>query len=199
VGIFKNNKDIVWKEFAEEVKGEFIEKDGFRPSKVIVKNENWNIVFDTYSVSDGRTNTTYTRVRVPFIKKKDFYMDIHEKGIFKLVEKMLTKDNIKTGIDRVDEQFSIKSNNENMICSMLKNEKILELMLTQKKFEMFIKRNQGVFGGKFPEGTDELQFKVYGVVKDKKTLKGINRLFCEILNEFSNLNLVSTEKTEFEY
>ncbi|MCM1991586.1 hypothetical protein [Oceanirhabdus seepicola] len=199
MGIFKNNKDIVWKEFAEDVEGQFIEKDGFRPSKVIIKNENWNIVFDTYTVSDGRANTTYTRVRVPFVKKMDFYMDIHEKGIFKFVEKMLTKDNMTTGIDRVDEQFFIKSNNEKMIRSMFKNEKILELMIAQKKFEMFIKRNQGVFGGKIPKDTNELQLKVYGVIKDKKTLKEINGLFCEMLNEFSNLNILSREKTEFEY
>jgi len=86
---FKNNKDMVWKEFAEDVEGEFIEKDGFRPSKVIVRNENWNIIFDTYSVSDGRGNTTYTRVRVPFVKKMDFYMDIHEKGIFKLLKLLI--------------------------------------------------------------------------------------------------------------
>ncbi len=199
MGILKNNKNIVWKEFAEEIKGEFIEENGFIPSKVIVKNENWNIVFDTYSVSDGRTNTTYTRVRVPFVKEKDFYMDIHHKGIFKWAEKMLTKDNITTGIDKVDEQLFIKSNDDRIIISMFKNTKILELMLAQKKFIMFIKRNQGVFGGKFSENTNELQLKLYGEIKDKEILKEIHKLFCEILNEFSNLNVISREKTEFEY
>ncbi|WBW97015.1 hypothetical protein [Oceanirhabdus sp. W0125-5] len=199
MGIFKNKKDMVWKEFAEEMKGQFIEKDGFRPSKVILKNGNWNIVFDTYTVSDGRTNTKYTRVRVPFVKKMDFYMDIHEKGIFKWVEKIITNDNITTGIESIDEQLIIKSNDQKIICSMFKNDKILELMLAQKKFKMFIKRNQGVFGGKFPDHTNELQFKVYGVIKDKKSLKEINGLFCELLNELSNLNVLSKEKTDFEY
>ena len=50
-----------------------------------------------------------------------------------------------------------------------------------------MKDDEGWFGTHFPEGTDLLQFRVHGVIKDVDLLKKLYDLFAEVLHEMCRI------------
>ncbi|WP_027625475.1 hypothetical protein [Clostridium lundense] len=198
MGLFGPGLDEVWEELSDEINGQFVEGGFFSTPKVIKKFDYWTITLDTYAVSTGKSTITYTRLRAPFINKKNLYFNIYREGIFSGLGRLLGMQDIIIGIEDFDNEFVIKGNNEDLIIELLSNEKVRNLIEAIQDIELEIKDNEGIFGTNFPEEVNELYFSVCGTIKDIEELKKIFNLFQVILIEMSNLDIIEKKRVDIQ-
>jgi hypothetical protein len=181
--MFGPSQAEVWRQLADEVGGEFVGADGFfGKKKVVVQVQEWAITLDTYTVSNGKQSTTYTRMRAPYVNSDSFRFQIYRSNIFYEFGKILGMQDIEIGDPNFDKDFIIKSNDPTKIRTLLSYPKMREFISAQPRVAFQVKDDEGWFGNKFPEGVDELHFQVAGVIKDVERLKSLFTLFALTLN-----------------
>lgn len=194
MGLFGPSKKEVWQQLAEKIQAEYINKGFWAGDRVEAHVDNWVVVLDTYTVSTGKSSTTYTRMRAPFVNLDNFYFKIYRTGIFSGLGKILGMEDINIGYEEFDEDFVIKGNSEEKVKQLFSNKSIRDLIQEQPKISLEIKDDEGFFSSHFPEGVDELYFQVTGVIKDIDILKELYELFAEVLKELCSMGSVSAEE-----
>jgi hypothetical protein len=183
LGLFGPSKKEIWKILSEQTGSEFVEGGFFcGPDKVVVQYKDWTITLDTYTVSTGKTSTTYTRMRAPYVNIDGFRFSLYRSGIFTEIGEFLGFHDIEIGNEEFDNNFVIKSSDEDKVKELLAEPRIRDLIDQQPRFHLEVKDDEGWFGASFPEGVDELYFRVPGVIKDIEQLKGLFEIFSEVLN-----------------
>ena len=142
---------------------------------------------DTYTESSGDSSYTYTRIRAPFVNKDGFRFTIYRKSIFSGLGKMLGMQDVEVGYPEFDDAFIIKGNDEAKLRALFANERIRQLIEMQPHIYLTVKDDEGWFRTQFPEGVDELYFRVIGVIKDLDRLKSLYYLFAEMLNHLCHI------------
>lgn len=181
--IFGPSKEEVWTRLSDEIEADFVDGGFLRGDKIIAKVKEWVITLDTYTVSNGKTSTTLTRMRAPYVNKDGFRFKIYRKGFFSNFGKLFGLQDIEVGFSEFDEEFIIKGNDTEKLSKLFSNSKIRELIQLQRDISLEVKDDEGWFGTEFPQGVDELYFQVYGIIKDVDRLKNLYYLFAEILNQ----------------
>ena len=194
--LFGPSQEEIWTQFANEVGADFIDGGMFKTKKVVGRFENWVVTLDTYTVSSGKSSTTYTRIRAPYVNKDGFNFKIYKSGLFSDMGKALGMQDVEIGYPEFDENFIIKGNNEDKLIELFSSDKIRQLISTQKNFHMEVKDDEGWFGSEFPEGVDELYFQTYGVIKDIGRLKDLYMLFALVLNKLCLIGSAYEEEPE---
>ena len=185
--IFGPSKKEIWSKLSEEVGGKFIERGFFKDSKIEIQHGEWTITLDTYTVSTGKSSTTYTRIRAPYVNKGGFRFTIYRKTFFSDIGKMLGMQDVEVGYPQFDEDFIIKGNDEYQLKKLFDNSKIRELISCQPRIHLQVKDDEGTFRGYFPNGVDELYFQSIGVIKDIERLNQLFDLFAEVLNHLCHI------------
>ncbi len=180
--LFGPSRDEVWRKLAAEVQGDFVDGGFWRGSKVVVKVQEWTIALDTYTVSNGKHSTTYTRLRAPYVNKDGFRFTIHRKSIFTGLGKVLGMQDIEIGEPAFDEAFVLQGTDPARVRALFAHVQLRQLVETQPAIHLCVKDDEGWFGAEFPEGVDELCFTVGGVIKDVERLKNLFLLFGATLN-----------------
>lgn len=181
--LFGPSQHEVWEALCQEIGADFIDGGFFKGTKVVAEIKEWVITLDTYTVSTGKTSTTYTRMRAPYLNKDGFKFRIYRKGIFSNIGKLLGLQDIEVGYPEFDDQFIIKGNDSDKLVSLFSNSRIRKLIEIQPDISLEVKDDEGWFGSEFPEGVDELYFQVPGIIKDMDRLKTLYFLFAEVLNQ----------------
>ncbi|TWH58367.1 hypothetical protein DesLBE_2682 [Desulfitobacterium sp. LBE] len=181
--LFGPSQHEVWEALCQEIGADFIDGGFFKGTKVVAEIKEWVITLDTYTVSTGKTSTTYTRMRAPYLNKDGFKFRIYRKGIFSNIGKLLGLQDIEVGYPEFDDQFIIKGNDRDKLVSLFSNSRIRKLIEIQPDISLEVKDDEGWFGSEFPEGVDELYFQVPGIIKDMDRLKTLYFLFAEVLNQ----------------
>jgi hypothetical protein len=194
MGLFGPSKREIWEQLAREIHAEYINKGFWEGDRVEAQVGNWVVVLDTFTISNGKSSTTYTRMRVPFVNLDNFYFKIYRSGIFSEMGKLLGMEDINIGYDEFDENFVVKGNNIEKVKNLFSKEKIRALIQDQPRISLEIKDNEGFFKGHFPQGIDELYFVVPGVIRDIDRLKELYELFAEVLRELCEAGSASNEK-----
>jgi hypothetical protein len=185
--LFGPSKKEIWKMLSDEIGSEFVEGGFFKADKVLVKHKDWIITLDTYTVSNGKSSTTYTRMRAPYVNVDGFKFSIYRSGIFTELGEFLGFHDIEIGDDDFDKSFVIKSSSENKVRELLSEPLLKELINGQSRFHLEIKDDEGWFGVSFPDGVDELCFVVPGVIKDIEQLKGLYEIFAQTLDRLCTI------------
>ena len=180
---FFNSHEEIWKQLAEELKGQFVDGGWLKHDKVEAQWNTWTVTMDKYVVSTGKVTQVFTRIRAPYINADGFRFRIYRKGIFTGIGKALgLVQDIEIGEDSFDEQFVIQGNMEDRIRAMLRRPELRKLIEAQPDICFEVRDDEGWFGAKFPEGVDELHFLAHGVIKDLEQLRSLYKLFAEILD-----------------
>jgi hypothetical protein len=185
--LFGPSRDEVWQKLSHEIGGDFNDGGFWKGSKLQIEHGEWTITLDTYTVSTGKSSTTYTRIRAPYINRDNFRFTIYRKSIFSGIGKMLGMQDVEIGDSQFDEDFIIKGNNEHQLRYLFANDKIRRSISTQPHIHLQVKDDEGYFGSKFPQGVDELYFQTVGVIKDTQRLKQLFELFAEVLNHLCHI------------
>lgn len=180
--IFGPSKKEIWNELSEKINAKYVEGGFFGRDKVVTRSKEWTITLDTYTVSSGKSSTTYTRMRAPYVNKDGFKFKIYREGIFSELGKFLGMEDIEIGYPEFDANFIIKGNNKNKVKELFSNAQLQELIGFQPRLHLEVKDDEGWFGTEFPEGVDELYFQVVGVIKDMELLESLFELFSKVLD-----------------
>jgi hypothetical protein len=186
--LFGPSKNEVWQKLSHEVEGKFHEGGFWKGSKLEIRHGEWTLTLDTYTVSNGKnSSTTYTRIRTPYINRDNFRFTVYRKSIFSGIGKMLGMQDVEVGHFQFDEDFIIKGTDEYKLRQLFENDRIRELISVQPRIHLEVKDDEGFFGSDFPQGVDELCFRVVGIIKDTERLKQLFDLFAEVLNHLCQI------------
>ena len=189
--IFGPSKKEVWRQFAEEAGAEFVDGGFWKGIEVVARVEDWTITLDTHTVSTGQSSITYTRMRTPFVNTDGFRFAIYRKGPLTKLGRALGMQDIALGYPELDRDFVIKGNDESKLRVLFSNERIRELIQSQRSIRLQIKEIKGRRRKDLPEGTDELHFQVTGVIKAIERLKSLYELFALTLNQLRHIGSAS--------
>lgn len=167
--ISKQRRDAAWKQFAGEVGAEFIEGGFFSPSKVQVHFKEWIITLDTFSAGD----TLYTRMKTPLQNKDGFQFTVFRTGLVSQLDKALGSQHIGLGDLEFDRDYVVQGNNESKVRALFANQRIRQLIQTQKAIRLGIRENN-------------LRFEAQGFIKDVERLKSILELMKVTLNQLQS-------------
>jgi len=184
---FGPSKDEIWRQLCNQIGGDFVEGGIWKGSKVQVHHKQWTITLDTYTESDGEHSSTCTRMRAPYVNRDGFRFTIYRKGLFSGFGKMLGMQDVEIGEGEFDDAFIIKGNDETKLRRMFGERNIRRMIERQPDFYLDVRDDDGWFKGRFPEGVDELYYRVPGVVKDVERLKSLYGLFAEVLNHLCHI------------
>jgi hypothetical protein len=137
--IFGPSKAEVWRQLCQEIGAEVVHGGFWKGKKVVARVENWTITLDTYTVSTGQSSTTYTRMRAPFMNADGFRFAIYRKGPLSKLGKALGMQDIEVGYSELDRDFIIKGNDQAKIHALFSNERIRELIRSQRSMRFQIK------------------------------------------------------------
>lgn len=180
-------KDEVWRQLAEEIHADFIEGGFWRGSRVQANVKEWTITLDTHTVSTGKMQITYTRMRAPYVNQDGFWFKIYRKGFFSELGKKLGMQDVEVGYPDFDDQFIIQGNDEYKLQLLFRNINIRQLVEVQPEISLQVKDDEGWLAQRFPENVDLLSFQVVGVIKDVERLKYLYGLFAEVLNQLCRI------------
>lgn len=180
--IFGPSKKEIWNELSNKINAEYVEGGFFGRDKVVTRSKEWTITLDTYTVSTGKSSTTYTRMRAPYVNKDGFKFKIYREGIFSELGKIMGMEDIEIGYPEFDSNFILKGNDKDKVRTLFSDTELQELIEVQPRLHLEIKDDEGWFGTDFPEGVDELYFQVVGVIKDMDLLEALFDLFSKVLD-----------------
>jgi hypothetical protein len=185
--LFGPSRDEVWEQFARDIDASFEPGGYFGQSVIRVRTGEWVVTLDTYTVSTGKSSTTYTRLRAPYVNRDGFRFDVSRKHIFTGVAKFFGMQDVEIGDPWFDEEFVIQGTDVGRLQRFFANQRIRELLQAQPDVRLSVKDDEGWFGTTFPEGVDELHFLALGVIKDVDRLRGLFDLFAETLEELCRM------------
>lgn len=185
--LFGPSRDEIWRQFSDQVGGDFVKGGFFSQSVVRARHKQWTITLDTYSQGDAETSTDYTRIRAPYINKDGFWFTIYRKGFFTGVGKLLGMQDVEIGDPLFDDAFVIKGSDEQKLRKLFADPVIRQLIEQQPKIHLTVKDNEGWLKKRFPDGVDELLFKVEGVIKDLDRLRALYDLFAGLLDRLCQI------------
>ncbi len=185
--LFGPSKDEIWSQLSQEIGADYQPSGFFTSGKVVLTHRQWQITLDTYTVSTGKSHTTYTRIRAPYVNPDGFRFNIYRKNVFSWLGKLLGTTDIEIGDAFFDEEFIIQGTSEDVVRRLFMNTSIRQLIQNQPAIHLQVKDDEGWFGKTFPDGVDELYFQTYGVIKDKQRLKELFDLFALVLEELCRL------------
>ena len=180
--IFGPSKDEIWSQIAKEIGGEFIDNGFWKKNDLRYEHKEWELLLDTFTRSHGKSSSTYTRLRVPFLNKDGLKFKIYRHGFFSSIGKFFGMQDLEIRDRRFNENYIIQGNNLQKIERLLSDSKLKVLFEMVPKVNVEIKKDEGWFGKKYPAGVDVLYFECLGTVKDREHLKLLFRLFTAILD-----------------
>jgi hypothetical protein len=185
--LFGPSKEEIWKQLCSETGAEFVEGGFWRGDKVAARVNEWTVTLDTYVVSTGKSHTTYTRLRAPYVNRDGFRFTVYRQGFFSELGKFLGLQDVEVGYPDFDRDFIIRGNDEAKLRALFANPKVRELIQAQPSIHLEVRDDEGWFGADFPEGVDELYFQVVGVIKDVERLKSLYELFAHVLHQLCHI------------
>jgi len=185
--LFGPSKDEIWRQLACEIRADYDASDKWRGSKVRAHHKEWTITLDTHTVSAGKTATTYTRLRAPYVNADGFQFTIYRRGIFSNMAKFLGMQDVSVGDPKFDDAFIIQGTSRERLSAFFSNPRIRSLIMRQDRIHLQVRDDEGWFGNEFPKGVDELYFTYAGVIKDVDRLKELYELFAESLDQLCRI------------
>lgn len=195
--LFGPSKREVWQQVSKAVNAQYIDDGFFSVPKVVAQHEDWEITLDTYTVSTGKSSTTYTRIRAPYVSKNGFEFRIYREGFFSNMGKFFGMQDIEVGYEEFDKQFIIQGNDPYKVELLFENPEIRALLLDIERIDLRVKDGSGWFESrKTIRPIDSLHFQVVGVIKDAQQLELLFNLFAETLDQLCKIGAAYNEEPE---
>ena len=197
MGLFGPSQNEVWSQIARDIGGEHIESGFWQEGSLRYRHSGWEILLDTYtethSSGESTTSSTYTRMRSPYISRRNFSFKLYREGFFSGIGKLFGGQDIEIGDAFFDSEFIIKSNQPETVTQLLSNAELKRLIQQQPNIHLEIKDNDGFWQNRLPVGTRELYFRCDGVIKETRLLKSLFELFCQTLDQLVEVGVAAAD------
>jgi hypothetical protein len=192
----KYSREEAWRLFAQQHGGRIVTSKLGRVRSVRFTHGAWTVIFDTYTVSNGKSSTTYTRVRSLVRAHSDFRFCLYRENVLTRVGKLFGMQDIHAGHPEVDRHFIVKSNNESLIRSLILHPAVHVPLLAQRGGRFELARFRGKFRNR-PEGIAQLRYTVAKVMKDPESLAGLLELMRGTLDQLARVGATSSAAVEY--
>ncbi len=155
--------------------------------------DNWRIILDTYTVSTGKSSTTYTRMRMPFVNKGDLRLKIYNAGVFSNIGKFFGMQDIEIGDAAFDEKYIIKANDDERVRQLFSSDMLKYIIDNHPKIHVEIKEVDKDLGNPVSDEVKQLYFQEVGVIKDIDRLKKLYLLFNEFIKQLIEIGAAVDE------
>lgn len=180
----------IWQEFAKEINGTFKEGYSWRSDSNEIEYKNWKITFDNYTLWSGKYSTQLTRVIVPITLKDNLKFEIYREGFTRKIEKLFGAQDIEIGYPEFDKTYTIKSNNEFKIKTLLRNKELRNLIKFQKDVNIQITNQKGIWEKELPVNEFELSYFTGGEILDLEVLNSLLKLFKVLLDQLFEMDCI---------
>jgi hypothetical protein len=134
-----------WSSAAALLGAEFIPEAGAWYQKKIMEIralvDGVGVLVDHYTVSTGKSSTTYTRLKATPSGPPDLHLGIHKEGFFSSLGKAFGTQDVIIGEQTFDDKFIIKASDEE-ICKAWINSDIQNKILDVSDYSFQIKKNE---------------------------------------------------------
>jgi hypothetical protein len=186
--LFGPSHKEIWYILAQSIGAEFDPGGWTRAARVSAEVGEWTVTLDTYTVSNGKTSTTFTRMRAPYVNRDGFRFVMYHETVFSGLGRMLGMQDITVGDAAFDAAFVVKSSNPHQARRFLADPDLRRRLIEQAKHvRLEVKDDEGWFTATFPEGVDELVFTTVGVIKDLDRLHALFELFAAALQRLCHI------------
>jgi hypothetical protein len=186
--IFGPGQDEVWGGIAREIQADYTPAGWMQRGRIDLQHDGVVMTLDTFTISTGKSSTTYTRMRSPFRNGSHLAMNIYRESIFSGMGRWMGMQDVTIGDAFFDQQFVIQGKPEATIKAFLQDPKLKGLIQSQPDICLKIKPDDGWFSRHYPDGVDELYFQCLGVMKDEARLKHMFELFSVAADKLSELD-----------
>jgi len=180
MGLFWRSKREAWELLCEEIGASYIYNGMFQADMVEFNYKNWVIIMDTFSRGSGKSRTTFTRVRLNYVKNIAFELEIFPQNFLMELGKIFGAQDMELGEPEFDEKFMVKSNEVFLFADLLANQRLKYLLHQQRYFILRIGENYS----NFPHSIDDIYLIYYharGTITDPQRLRDLFDLFTEII------------------
>jgi hypothetical protein len=192
MGLFGPSKaEIAWREFADEIEGEYFKKGTFGSPKISARLGKWKVLIDTYTVSNGKSSTTYTRVTSDILLTEDFKFRIYKKSIFSGLGKAFGMEDIEIGEQYFDEQYIIKGSPQDKVIEFFSDQNLRQSIINLSRLHLQIKSRNQSFFNKDTTPTIQLYYEEVGMIKDKNRLGNLMLLFALSLKRLEQIGVIT--------
>lgn len=167
-----------------------------RPWKVVFAHRHWNIVLDTYTVSTGKSTTTYTRIRALFEPNLPFRFAFIRETFLTRVGKFLGMKDVETANPLLDRDYLVRTDNESMVRALVSGSHIAELLVQQPSGTLEIVKFRGRRSPR-PERAAELRWRTGSVIRDPYRLEQLVALFRETLDRLERIGGATDSRIDY--
>lgn len=180
---FGKNYEAIWREFAKEKNGTYIQSSY---DKVEVVYKNHAIVLDTHihytTVGHNTYEKQYTRGIVEFRSPDKLQLRLTAQDLVDTIGKLFGAQDVVIGDKEFDKQFMIKGNDEYKIQLLFSDHSIKKLLSELKVVRLEITEGEGLFDEKIEEGNSMLYFISEDKIKNIQQLNKLYQLFTELID-----------------
>ncbi len=185
--LFGPSKEAIWENLCKEIGGDFIDGGPWDGGKVVAKIEGWTVTLDIRKLETQHNKIFHTRLRAPYVNKDGFHFTIYRQGLFQQFKKIFGLQDVEVGDPELDDKYIIQGNDTAKLKKFFVNTRIRKHLIEEPDIRMRVKEDDGWFSDVFPEGVDELNLKVEGVVVDSKRLRALFDLFSASLHHLCHI------------
>ena len=186
--IFGPSKAEIWAQVAADMGGHYEDGGIFGTDVLRYRVGGWEMTLDTHTVSSGKSSTTYTRLRAPFMNADGLQFTVYDESIFSPIGKLFGMQDIQLGDEAFDNRFVVQGNNEEKMRLLLKDPDLKRRMHSLSQMRILVKDDEGWFGATFPEGVDELYYECHGTETDPEVIKDMFDLFTLVLDRLVRID-----------
>lgn len=194
--LFNKNYEAIWKQFAIEKNGKYLEGHYGEQDAVEIKYKNHIIKFDSYiyrgSHGHNDQKTEFTRIRLEFKSADNFKFRIMNQGIIDTIGKIFGLQDIQIGDKLFDRKFMIKGNDELKVQQLLSSAKIKEQMMNHKDLQLQVLDKEGIFYEKIQENHVMLYYISEEIITTVEQLNTLLQLYRDVFDQL--INMCSVEK-----
>jgi hypothetical protein len=186
--VFGPSKDEIWSQVSADIGAEFVDGGFWGKDEVRYQSGEWELLLDTFTVSSGKSSSTYTRLRAPFVNKDGLYFKIYRENILSSIGKFFGMTDIEVGIMDFDDTYIIQGNDKKKVKLLFADTELQRLVRAQDSINFMIRDDSNKIFPTFPEGVDQLYFKCGGVLRDAQRIKALSELFVRVLNRLVRMD-----------
>ena len=189
--IFGKDYGQIWRQFALDNNGKFIEANDGNESSVEIVFLSHKIIFDRYIdyrvVGDKSIDTEFTRIRLEFVSPDNLRLRVMRQGLIDNIGKLFGAQDIRIGDKVFDKKFMIKGNDEFKIQQIFSNNLIKECLLPEKDIVLQVLDNEGIFNEKIKEGNSMLYYISEEIVTSLDRLNTLLNLYKALVDQMTKL------------
>jgi hypothetical protein len=186
-GIFGPNKQQVWEQLCEVVRGSFQDVE-CNYDRMVATHRGWVITLDdrkesTSNQNGGFDEHIFTRLRAPLQNASSFRFTVYRKGLFSGLGKKLGMQDVEVGHEIFDREFIVKGTDEAKLRQLFAEKRIRDLLMLQPKGNFSINQH------------NELHFEAHPAIRDVERLRQLLELFSVTLDQLHAMQIITVDSS----